>query len=88
MKQLKEKSTYGIYHNVLLTDEEYASLQNEYSNIEYIIQFLDSYIEEKEYKSKSHYLSIKRWVAKAVGEREQKPVKTNKNRDDSLDDIF
>ena len=34
---------------------------------------MDDYIEEKYYKVKSHYLSIKRWVWKAVAERKSKP---------------
>lgn len=92
MEHGKEKSTYGEYHNVLLTDEEYKHLQGEYSNIDEIIQFLDSYIEEKGYKSKSHFLAIKRWVAIAENEnkQKQKAIKTKKciERDSSLDDIF
>ena len=71
-KQYKEKykkeskSKYGEYQNVLLTDKEYYKLCEDYNNIEDIIKFLDEYIEEKGYKSKSHNLAIRRWVAEAV----------------------
>lgn len=67
-----KKEKYGIYSHVLLTKTEYQNLAEEYPNIEEIIQFLDDYIEEKGYKAKSHYLSIKRWVVNAVDERSKK----------------
>lgn len=62
----ESKSKYGEYQNVLLTDKEYYKLCEDYNNIEDIIKFLDEYIEEKGYKSKSHNLAIRRWVAEAV----------------------
>lgn len=62
----ESKSKYGEYQNVLLTDKEYYKLCEDYNNIEEIIKFLDEYIEEKGYKSKSHNLAIRRWVAEAV----------------------
>ena len=72
------KNKYGEYNNVLLTDTEYHKLIADYSEpvIEKAITFLDEYIEEKGYKSKSHSLAIRRWVIDAVKDREQKP-KTN-----------
>ena len=51
----KKKNIYGEYKNVLLTDKEFKSLQNEYSNYEELIKYLDEYIEMKGYKAKSHY---------------------------------
>ena len=72
--KIKEnKSVYGAHAHVLLTDNEYSSLLKDYNNADELIQFLDDYIEEKDYKVKSHYLSIKRWVWKAVTERKPKP---------------
>lgn len=62
----KAKHKYGNYKHVLLTDDEFQNLQNDYPNANDLIEFFDSYIEEKGYKSKSHYLSIKRWVVNAV----------------------
>lgn len=63
-----KKNKYGDYSHVLLTEEEYLKLHKDYPNADEIIQFLDSYIEEKGYKANSHYLSIKRWVVNAVKE--------------------
>lgn len=63
-----KKNKYGDYSHVLLTEEEYLKLHKDYPNADEIIQYLDSYIEEKGYKANSHYLSIKRWVVNAVKE--------------------
>ena len=71
-KEEKKKEKYGEYQNILLTKKEYESLQNAYSNYEELIKFLDEYIEEKGYKSKSHYLAMKRWVVQAVSEKDSK----------------
>jgi len=35
------------------------------------IEFLSGYIEEKGYKSKSHYLAIRRWVIDAVSKQKK-----------------
>ncbi len=72
IKKIKKK--YGTYKHVLLTDEEHDKLNAEYANADEIIEYLDSYIEEKGYKANSHYLSIKRWVVDAVNRKHnQKP---------------
>ena len=68
-EELKEvKNIYGEYKHVLLTDKERDKLMNEYGEAETskAIKFLDEYIEEKGYKAKSHYLSIRRWVFDAI----------------------
>ena len=62
------KHTYGEYKNVMLKDEEFEKLKEEYSNYKDLITFLDEYIEMKGYKAKSHYLAIKKWVVNAVAE--------------------
>ena len=75
-KEIKEKDikkfSYGEYKKVLLTEEEYKKLCSEFGEQETdkAISFLDSYIAEKGYKSKSHYLAIRRWVFDAI----QKPT--------------
>ena len=74
----EEKEKYGEYKNVLLSKKEYESLQNAYSNHEELIKFLDEYIEEKGYKSKSHYLAIRRWVVQAVNENNERNTSQNK----------
>ena len=74
-EQKKPKHKYGEYSHVLLTDDERNQLVNDYGQDETLkaIAFLDAYIEEKGYKAKSHYLSIKRWVFKAVKENSARP---------------
>ena len=71
-KDKKIKKKYGTYKHVLLTDEEHDKLNAEYANADEIIEYLDSYIEEKGYKANSHYLSIKRWVVDALKEKKQR----------------
>lgn len=74
-KPLKEK--YGEYQNVLLTDNEYNRLCDDYSQetIHKAIKFLDEYIEEKGYKSKSHNLAIRRWVIDAISKNKNETKK-------------
>lgn len=73
-KKKNTKHKYGEYKNVLLTDEEYNKLLEQYgsSSIETIITYLDEYIEMKGTKYKSHYLVIKKWGAKAALEQRSK----------------
>ena len=68
------KHKYGEYQHVLLTDKEFEKLSAEFGDDirDKAIRFLDEYIEEKGYKSKSHNLAIRRWVIDAVKEQEAK----------------
>lgn len=68
------KHSYGPFGNVMLLDDEFTKLADKYgADIRNdAIEFLDMYIEEKGYKTKSHYLAIIRWVVNAVNERRQK----------------
>lgn len=75
-KDTPPKNKYGEYQNVLLTDDEYNKLHQKYTNADELIKHLDWYIEEKHYKSDSHYIAIIRWVADAVEEKKQR----NKNK--------
>lgn len=76
-KPRAQKHKYGEFQKVLLTDEELDKLKNEYGEAitEKAVAFLDEYIAEKAYKSKSHYLAIRRWVIDAINERESKAHK-------------
>lgn len=70
-KKKEEKHSFGKYQNVLLTDKEYDKLADDYG-IEIrdkAIEFLDMYIPDKCYKSKSHNMAIRRWVIDAVTSR-------------------
>lgn len=66
------KHKYGEYKHVLLTDEEYTKLINEYGDIftEKYIKYLDEYMEMMGKKYKSCYLAIRKWVVEAVNKKE------------------
>lgn len=82
-KEKKVKHKHGEYQHVLLTDDEFNKLATDYGeNVrDRAITFLDEYIEEKGYKSKSHNLAIRRWVIDAVkkGRRNGDTGKQNYN---------
>ena len=84
------KHPKGEYGHVLLSDEEEDKLIEKYG-LEFALKaitFLDEYIEEKGYKSDSHYLTITRWVIDAVKEKEEKAIKNGeipKNRYGTFD---
>lgn len=68
------KHKHGEFQHVLLTDNEFEKLA-ELFGVELrdkAIIFLDEYIEDKGYKSKSHYMAIRRWTIDAVKEKAQK----------------
>lgn len=60
----KEKHKYGIYKHVLLTDDEYQRLQNDFADYEIKIQNLDNYLENKNVSYKNHNLTIRQWANK------------------------
>jgi hypothetical protein len=71
-KSSKEpKKQRGEFKNVLLTDSESRKLIEEYGEVKatMCVNFLSAYREEKGYKNKSDYLSIRRWVVRAVDEK-------------------
>ena len=68
------KHKYGEYQNVLLTDNEYNKLYQDFGNAKDLITYLDEYIEMKGYKAKSHYLAIRKWVVDAVARDSKKTV--------------
>lgn len=61
-KKESEKHKYGEYNNVLLTDEEYEKLNEEFPDLPDRIQKLSEYIASKGEKYKSHYATIKNWA--------------------------
>lgn len=73
-KKKPAKHKYGAFQNVLLTDNEFENLANSFGVTlrDQAIKFLDEYIEEKGYKSKSHNLAIRRWVIDAITEKSPK----------------
>jgi hypothetical protein len=88
-----EKEIFGEFQNVKLTRKEYEKLKEDFpKKADDAIKFLDEYIEEKGYKSKSHNLAIRRWVIDAVDEHSKKEANSSVKQafgfDFSLDDIF
>lgn len=66
-----KKEIYGTFGNVKLTPKEFETLIEEHGQerTNKAIEFLSSYREEKGYKNKSDYLSIKRWVFEAADKK-------------------
>lgn len=61
-KAKPSKHKHGSYQHVLLTDDEYSKLKEQFhERTESLIQKLDDGIELKGYKYKSHYLAIIKW---------------------------
>lgn len=63
-KEREKESTrhkHGEYKNVLLTDEEYQKLQDEYPNTDEMIENLSHYLKSTGKSYKSHYATIRNW---------------------------
>lgn len=71
-KKKESKNKYGTFNNVLLTPTEYNKLQTEFPNYQEAIDYLSEYIELKQYKAKSHYLALRKWVFTALKEQQLK----------------
>lgn len=80
------KKTFGSYKNVRLTDSQLQKLNIDYGEAKtsQAIEFLSGYRQEKGYKSKEDYLSLKRWVYKALDEHsgKRKPLEVSDNKRD------
>lgn len=68
-KEKKVKHKYGQYKNVLLDDEQYQKLKDEYAEADDIINFFDEQCEAKGYKYKNYYQAIKNWGIDAYNKR-------------------
>lgn len=69
----KDKKKYGEYQNVLLTDEEFAKLHEEYPDADARIEELSGAISQYGYKYDSHFATIRNWARRKKKEQEQKP---------------
>ena len=69
------KHRYGVYNNVLLSDEDYEKLKAEFPT-DYLerIDRLSSGIESKGYKYKSHLATIRNWARNDKPSVPDKPV--------------
>jgi len=70
-KEKEPKHKHGEFQNVLLTDKELEKLNTDFGKDKTTkaIEFLSSYKAEKDYKTKSDNLTLRRWVFKAVEEK-------------------
>lgn len=82
------KKKYGEYKHVLLTDDEFQKLHNDFPNADDAITYLDEYIEMKGTKYKSHYLALRKWVFDALDEKKTKETKQKETGSFDTDDFF
>ena len=77
-----KKEIYGTFKNVKLSLSEFQKLVEQYgqNKTDKAIEFLSSYREEKGYKNKNDYLSMLRWVFKAVEEKKGDSIDHSKKR--------
>ena len=90
-----KKKKFGQYQNVLLTDEEYTKLQEEYKNntpsVDAMIERLDEYIGQFGNKYKSHYITIKAWYRRESNKPTDIGMPTyqsEKHEEVNLDDLY
>ena len=79
-----QKRAYGEFKNVLLSDDEYDLLIEEFGNPKLLIKRLDEYKEQSGKRYNSDYMAIKKWVVEAVKEDEAKkpPIDETYNIDE------
>ena len=79
-----QKKAYGEFKNVLLSDDEYNLLIEQFGNPEQLIKRLDEYKEQSGKQYNSDYMAIKKWVVEAVKEDEAKkpPIDETYNIDE------
>lgn len=83
-KPHSQKRAYGEFQNVLLSDDEYDLLIEEFGNPKLLIKRLDEYKEQSGKQYNSDYMAIKNWVVEAVKEDEAKkpPIDETYNIDE------
>lgn len=69
----KQKHIFGEYKKVKLTDDEFEKLKTDYGEQRTLqaIQYLDEYKEMKGKKYQSDYLALRKWVFKALDEKDK-----------------
>ena len=79
-----QKKAYGEFQNVLLSDDEYDLLIEEFGNPKLLIKRLDEYKEQSGKNYNSDYMAIRKWVVEAVKEDEAKkpPIDETYNIDE------
>lgn len=88
-KEIKKETRhkYGEYNNVLLSDEQYSKLKEEFPNdYQERIERLSEYIESTGKKYKNHLATIRSWAKRDKGNKPTKKVIDESMND--LDDLF
>ena len=80
------KHKHGEYNNVLLTDDEFEKLQEEYPDYVERIDRLSSYIASTGKAYKSHYATIRNWARKDAQQQivQPKPVQRQSSYTDAI----
>lgn len=83
-KPRTQKKAYGEFKNVLLSDDEYNLLIEQFGNPKQLIKRLDEYKEQSGKQYNSDYMAIRKWVVEAVKEDEAKkpPIDETYNIDE------
>ena len=83
------KHKHGEYNNVLLTDEEFLKLQNEFSDYVDRIDRLSSYVASTGKSYKSHYATIRNWAKKDQEQKQSaKPGYKKETAAERLDESY
>ena len=80
LKESKVKESKIKYRkNILISNDENEKLVSEFGEnfVNDCYDYLSDYKEEKNYKTKSDYLTIKRWVVGAVTQKNMKAISTS-----------
>jgi hypothetical protein len=81
---------YGEYKNIKLSQEEKEKLDTKYTQeqTKRAIEYLSCYKKEKNYKTKSDYLTLRRWVFDAISKITIENKKDTKNWEDRKKEII
>ena len=84
----KPHSRYGKFNNVVLTDEEYRSLSEEYSSVFALyIERLSCYMAEKNKRYANPYATIVKWINEDKARKKLDENFSNSSQSYSIDDI-
>ena len=82
------KHKYGEYKNVLLTDDEFYKLKEEFPDLQARIENLSGYIASTGKKYKSHYATIRNWAKKDKPGTVRKSGYQRPTKAEELDDFY
>ena len=65
--------TFGEYHNVFLTEQEYKQLNVDFSELDSLIEQLSAYIQSTGRKYADHTATLRIWAKRQKTERKSTP---------------